>query len=93
MIWALIPSWLKYSIAASLAAFLLVAGAYQYGKHEARQDAAIEAAKATAKAIDNRAKTDEKINGLDVRGLCLELGGSVSDCNAIELRGMETDRP
>ena len=31
-IWALIPSWLKYSLAAVLAAFLLLAGGYVAGR-------------------------------------------------------------
>ncbi|WP_273771992.1 hypothetical protein [Brucella intermedia] len=48
MIWALIPNWLKYSLAAALAAFLLLAGGYAAGTIKERQRAALAAAEATA---------------------------------------------
>ncbi|WP_010660186.1 hypothetical protein [Brucella anthropi] len=91
MIWALIPSWLKYSLAAVLAAFLLLACGYAAGTIKERQRAAVAAAEATAKAIQKRAKIDEKIIGMDAVALCLELGGVPEQCN--ELRGMEVDQP
>ncbi len=52
-----------------------------------RQRAALDAAQATAKAIQERAKIDEKVGGLDVIGLCVELGGLQSDCE--QLRRVE----
>ena len=36
MLWALIPNWLKYSIAALVAAFLLLAAGYVAGKRDGR---------------------------------------------------------
>ena len=39
MIWALIPNWLKYSIAALVAAFLLLAAGYVAGKRDGRSSA------------------------------------------------------
>jgi len=91
MIWALIPSWLKYSLAAVLAAFLMAVGGYAYGTIKERQRTAVAAAEATAKAIQKRADVDEQIIGMDSYKLCLDLGGLQSDCE--QLRGMETDRP
>jgi hypothetical protein len=91
MIWALIPSWLKYSLAAVLAAFLLLAGGYAAGTIKERQRAAVVAAEATAKAIQKRANIDEKIIGMDAAALCLELGGVPEQCN--ELRRVEADQP
>jgi hypothetical protein len=85
--WALIPSWLKYSLAVLVAAFLLLAGGYAAGTIKERQRAAL----ATAKAIQKRANIDEKIIGMDAVALCLELGGVPKQCN--ELRGMEADKP
>lgn len=91
MIWALIPSWLKYSLAAVLAAFLMAVGGYAYGTIKERQRTAVAAAEATAKAIQKRADVDEQIIGMDSYRLCLDLGGLQSDCK--QLRGLETDRP
>ena len=36
MIWTLIPNWLKYSLAALVAAFLLLAAGYVSGKRDGR---------------------------------------------------------
>jgi len=91
MIWALIPSWLKYSLAALVAAFLLLAGGYTAGTIKERQRAALAAAEATAKAIQKRANIDEKIIGMDAVALCNELGGLPEQCN--ELRRVEADKP
>lgn len=91
MIWALTPNWLKYSLAALVAAFLLVACGYTYGTIKERQRAALAAAEATARAIQKRAGVDEKIISMDSYRLCLELGGLQSDCE--QLRGMEADQP
>lgn len=91
MIWALIPTWLKYSLAALVAAFLLLAGGYAAGTIKERQRAAVAAAEATAKAIQKRANIDEKIIGMDAVALCNELGGLPEQCN--ELRRVEADKP
>lgn len=91
MIWALIPSWLKFSLAALVAAFLILGAGYTYGTMKERQRAALAAAEATAKAIQKRTKIDEEIIGMDSYRLCIKLGGLQSDCE--QLRGMETDRP
>ncbi|NVM41958.1 hypothetical protein HWX16_16645 [Ochrobactrum intermedium] len=91
MIWALIPSWLKYSLAAVLAAFLMAVGGYAYGTIKERQRTAVAAAEATAKAIQKRADVDEQIIGMDSYRLCLQLGGLPEQCN--ELRGLEANQP
>lgn len=91
MIWALVPNWLKYLLAAVLAAFLLLAGGYAAGTIKERQRAALAAAEATTKAIQKRANIDEKIIGMDAVALCLELGGLRDECR--KLRRMEADKP
>lgn len=66
---ALIPNWLKYSIAALVAAFLLLATGYVAGKRDGR--ASIEAKierqnnEATGKALDAAHSYDE----------CIDAGG------------------
>ncbi|KAB2663399.1 hypothetical protein F9K91_18450 [Brucella tritici] len=90
MIWALIPKWLKYSLAALMAAFLLAAGGYAAGTIKERQRSAVAAAVASAKAIQKRASIDEKIIGMDAVVLCNELGGVPEQCN--ELRRLEADQ-
>jgi hypothetical protein len=64
--------------------------AVRQAKHDGRQDAAIDAAKETARAIQKRADIDEETIKLDARGVCLELGGLQSDCE--QLRGLEADK-
>ncbi len=90
MMWALIPNWLKYSITALVAAFLLLAAGNLYGAMKERQRAAVAAAEATAKAIQKRADIDEEVINMDARRLCLELGGVREQCD--QLRGLEADK-
>ena len=91
MIWALIPNWLKYAIAALVAAFLLVGAGNLYGTMKERQRAAVAAAEATAKAIQKRADIDEEVINMDAVALCKRLGGGVQ-CDEINVRGLETDK-
>ncbi|URQ76158.1 MAG: hypothetical protein NBV76_05205 [Candidatus Ochrobactrum gambitense] len=68
-LWALIPNWLKYSLAAVLAAFLLLVGGYAAGKLSGK--ASIETKierqnnEATVKALDAAHSYDE----------CIDAGG------------------
>jgi hypothetical protein len=64
---------------------------YALGQHDGKQDAALNAAKATIQAIQSRAKINETIDNLDGFALCVELGGLRSDCE--QLRGMAEDQP
>ncbi len=93
MIWALIPNWLKYTLAAVLAAFLLVAGGYLIGKRDGRQQAISEQLRETVKAEKERGKDDEKLRGLTDYDFCVlalrRRGLSFDQCN--ELRGLETE--
>lgn len=91
MIWSLIPNWLKYSIAALVAAFLLVGAGNLYGTMKERQRAALVAAEATAKAIQKRADIDEEVINMDAVALCKRLGGGVQ-CDELNVRGLETDK-
>jgi len=93
MIWALIPSWLKYSLAAVLAAFLLLAGGYLIGKRDGRQQAISEQLRETVKAEQERGKDDEKLRGLTDYDFCVlalrRRGLSFDQCD--ELRWVETE--
>ncbi len=69
MIWALIPNWLKYSLAAVLAAFLLLAGGYVTGRLSGRASTETKIERqnneATGKALDAARSYDE----------CIDAGG------------------
>lgn len=70
MIWALIPNWLKYSLTALVAAFLLAAGAYFYGKQTGLQRAISEQLQESIKAERERAKDDAKLRDLSDYDFC-----------------------
>ncbi len=84
MIWALIPNWLKYSLAALVAAFLLLAAGNFYGAMKERQRSAVAAAEATVKAIQKRADIDEEVINMDAVTLCKRLGGGLQ-CNSLSM--------
>lgn len=65
--------------------------AYQLGKHDQRQQSALQAAQIIANTIQKRADLNEKINDMDSVALCLELGGMPEDCQ--QLRGLAADKP
>jgi len=72
-----------WRVATLIGACLAGLGLYALGKHDGRQQAAMAAAEATAKAIQKRADVDEKIIGMDSYRLCLELGGMRGDCDQL----------
>lgn len=72
-------------------AILLLLGAYHLGKHNQRQQSAVEAAQSITKAIQNRTEINETINNMDSVALCLELGGVREQCE--QLRGLGSDKP
>jgi len=86
---ALIPNWLKLTLAALLATRLVFGAGYAYGTTKERQRVALAAAEATARAIQKRAEIDEKIIGMDSYRLCLELGGLSDGCK--QLRRLEAN--
>lgn len=92
-VWALIPSWLKYSLAAVLAAFLLAAGGYLVGKQIGHKQAVSEQLQESIKAERERAKDDAKLRGLTDYDFCVlalrRRGLPVDRCD--ELRGLETE--
>ena len=88
MINLLLTNWRALAL---LGACLAGIGLYLLGKHDARQQAAMEAAQATIQAIKKRAAIDAKITDLDGYALCLELGGLQSDCE--QLRGLGENQP
>ena len=76
---------------AAVGALMLLIGSYHLGKHNQRQQSAMEAAQAITKAIQNRSSINETINNMDSAALCLELGGVREQCE--QLRGLATDKP
>lgn len=86
MLW-FVKHWRVFAVIACLLAGL---GLYALGRHDGKQQAAVAAAEATAKAVQKRVDIDDKIIGLDSYRLCIELGGGVQ-CNDIKLRGVEGD--
>lgn len=88
MMLVLLKCW-QIGAGAVLGALIASAPVYFYGKHEGRQQAAVEAARQTAAAIQERARTDETIKSLDASALCIELGGLPDQC--IQLRGLAED--
>lgn len=80
-----------WRVAAAIGVCLIGLGLYTLGKHDARQQVAVEAAEATAKAIQKRADVDEEIIGMDSYRLCLQLGGLRDECE--QLRRLEADKP
>ncbi len=80
----------NWRVAAVLGLCLAALGLYWLGRHDGRQDAAIDAAEATAKAIQKRADIDDEVINMDARRLCLELGGVREQCE--QLRGLEADK-
>lgn len=87
MMLALLKYW-QIGAGAVLGALIASTPVYLYGKHEGRQQAAVQAARQTSIAIQERAKTDETIKSLDAVALCLELGGLPDECK--QLRRLET---
>ncbi|KAB2801618.1 hypothetical protein F9L06_08035 [Brucella anthropi] len=84
----ILSHWRVFSV---IACFLAGLGLYALGHNDGRQDAALDAAKAAANAIQKRANVDEEIIGMDAVALCLELGGLRDECR--KLRRMEADKP
>lgn len=93
MIWALIPNWLKYSLAALVVAFLLLSAGYLAVKREARQQAITEQLHDAIKSEKERGKDDAKLRGLTNYDFCVlglrRRGMPVEQCD--ELRGVETE--
>lgn len=63
--------------------------AYQFGRYQQRQQAAISTAQAISKAIQSRVEVNETIENMDSFALCLELGGLRDQCQ--QLRRLAAD--
>lgn len=72
-------------------AVMSLIAAYHLGKHNQRQQSAVDAAQSITKAIQNRTRINETINDMDSVALCLELGGVREQCE--QLRGLGSDKP
>lgn len=90
MMLALLKFW-QIGVGAALGALLAAGPVYLYGTYQGRQQAAVAVAIETAKSYKERAEIDDKVQTLDAIALCLQLGGSMSDCT-IQLRGLGKDK-
>ena len=70
---------------------MLLTGSYHLGKHNQRQQSAVDAAQSITKAIQNRAGINETIDNMDSFALCVELGGVPGQCE--QLRGLAENQP
>lgn len=75
---------------AVLAGIVAIPVAYHIGKYDGRQAAAVAAAQAISKAYKDRNDENVSVEALDSVGLCIELGGLRSDCEA-GMRGLGED--
>lgn len=87
---AFIWQYRQIAIGGVLGALIASGPVYLYGTKQGRQQAAAAAAIETAKAYQERAVTNDKVETLDPVALCIELGGLRHECTA-ELRGMAKD--
>ena len=76
---------------AVVGALMLLTGSYHLGKHNQRQQSAVDAAQSITKAIQNRAGINEAIDNMDSVALCVELGGVRGQCE--QLRGLAEGQP
>jgi hypothetical protein len=77
--------WVKIGAGVALGALVASGPLYLYGRHEGRQQAAVEAVKLAKKAYEDRNDENASVEALDPGALCVELGGVPDDC-AAELR-------
>ncbi|MGU3574550.1 hypothetical protein ACLBWZ_03410 [Brucellaceae bacterium C25G] len=66
-----IPAWLKFSLAAIMAAFLLAVGSYQLGKYSERQRGAVLQLQADIQTERARMKDDAQTRNLSDYDLCM----------------------
>lgn len=83
-------NWLQIGAGVALGALVASGPLYLYGKHEGRQQAAVDVLKASLKAREDRTHENETVDALDPVALCVELGGLPDEC-AAELRRLGED--
>lgn len=75
MLLALIPNWLKISVAGVIAMIIIVGASFSLGKREGknelRADIEVQAAKEALKRIDNLEKNNASFRNLDSHHRCL----------------------
>lgn len=71
MIWALIPNWLKYSLAALVAAFLCLAAGYVAGKRDGRSSVE------TKIERQNNEATEKALGAVLNYDECIDAGGGM----------------
>ena len=71
---ALIPNWIKFALCGLAGAALVAWGSYIVGKHEGRQQAAVDALQTSVKVLRQRNEIDETISTADAARLCADFG-------------------
>lgn len=74
MMWAIIPSWLKFAAGGLLMVILASSASYWIGKRDGRQDAATDALEATVELFQSREKVNATISSADAAALCDHFG-------------------
>ena len=78
--------WLKLGAGAVAGALLAAGPLYFIGKHDGRQQAAVERLEADVDAFVKREGIDHEVDGMDRYRICLDLGGLPDQCG--HLRGV-----
>lgn len=79
--------WFKIGAGAALGAALAWGPAYYLGKHDGRQQAAVEQLQADVDAYVKREGIDHEVDGMERFRVCLALGGLPDQCE--QLRGVD----
>ncbi|MGU3577110.1 hypothetical protein ACLBWZ_16465 [Brucellaceae bacterium C25G] len=94
MIWQLVPTWLKLTLAAIVAAFLLAVGFYKFGQYKERQRFAVLQLQNDLKTERERVKDDAHARSLSDYDFCLHAlhrRGVRSQPECEQLRGLATE--
>ncbi len=78
--------WLKLGAGAVAGALLAAGPLYLIGRHDGRQQAAVERLEADIDAFVKREGIDHEVDGMDRYRICLDLGGLPDQCE--QLRGV-----
>lgn len=75
--------WPKIGTGALLGALVASGPVYLLGKHQGRQEAAVERLQADVNAYVKREGIDHEVDDLDRYGICLDVGGLPDDCERL----------
>ena len=94
MIWRLIPTWLKFVLAAIVAAIFIAGNAYQFGKYSERQKGVVLQLQKDIQTERERGKDDAQTRSLSDYDFCMHAlrhRGVQSPAECEQLRGMAAE--